>query len=160
MTSIRSQNNSDIKHKDQSTPMINTGDGGKESPDSSAPHISMEAFAVLTSMFGVILAPTLDILDHGKVTKFVCSKSGRAFYRIKEPAQSSNNAGDRNKSNPMPITCDTTGDFCFCTFYAKQCLNERGSCSICKHVLAAKLADALSQAHPLKQILVVKEIEE
>ena len=73
-----------MKQKEQSTPLINTGDG-KESPDSSAPHISMEAFAVLTSMFGVILAPSLDILDHGKVTKFVCSKSGRAFYRIKEP---------------------------------------------------------------------------
>ena len=45
----------------------------------------MEAFAVLTSMFATILAPTLDILDHGKVTKFVCKSTHRAFYRVKEP---------------------------------------------------------------------------
>ena len=90
LTSIRSQNDAEMKQKDQGTPAISALDG-KESPDSTAPHISMEAFAVLTSMFGVILAPTLDILDHGKVTKFVCSKSQRAFYRVKEPNHSSMN---------------------------------------------------------------------
>ena len=51
-----------------------------------------------------------------------------------------------------------TGDFCFCYFYAKQCLSEKGSSMLCKHVLAAKLAESLGETYPEK--LTVKEIED
>jgi hypothetical protein len=57
----------------------------EKSVETGKPNISTEVFAVLTSLFATILAPTLDILDHGKVTKFRCAESGRCFYRVKEP---------------------------------------------------------------------------
>ena len=45
------------------------------------PSISPEAYALLVTMFPNILAATLDILDNGRVTKFVCQLSKRSFYR-------------------------------------------------------------------------------
>ena len=62
------------------------------------------------------------------------------------------------KTGSGAVFYDVIGDFCFCYFYAKQCLNEKGSSMLCKHVLAAKLAEALGEAYPDK--LTVKEIED
>ena len=98
------------------------------------------------------MAATLQILDQGKVTKFICEKSRRTFYRVKESKPQS------EKTGSGAVFYDVIGDFCFCYFYAKQCLNEKGSSMLCKHVLAAKLAEALGEAYPEK--LTVKEIED
>ena len=52
---------------------------------------------------------------------------------------------------------DLLGDFCPCYFYANQCLSgPTGSSLYCKHVVAAKLAEALSDKFEDK--LNVKEI--
>ena len=66
-------------------------------------------------MFGTVLSPALEILDQGKVTKFVCQKSHRHFYRVKEPKRS---AGKGDKDEP-DIFYDVSGDFCFCFFLRK-----------------------------------------
>ena len=126
--------------------------------DTQQPLISSEVFAVLTSLFATILAPTLDILDHGKVTQFRCADSGRCLFRVKDPDVQTQSDGLKRASG-NPTSWDVVDDFCFCLFYAKQCLNEKGASIFCKHVLAAKLAQALCESHPDKPILVVKEID-
>ena len=80
------------------------------------------------------------ILDQGKVIKFVCENSGRAFYRIKEPT----NVAPGAKSEVVQYY-DVLNDFCFCNFTARECLSEKGSSIMCKHVLAAKLAEAMEE---------------
>ena len=102
-----------------------------------------------------MLAATLQILDQGKVTKFICEKSRRTFYRVKE-SRVSDPKGAKDKGGA--VFYDVVNDFCFCYFYAKQCLCEKGSSMLCKHVLAAKLAEALSEGVPDK--LTVKEIDD
>jgi len=88
------------------------------------------------------------------VTKFVCQQSRRAFFRVKEPKRAS------KEKDEEEAYYDVMGDFCFCFFFAKQCLSERGSSMICKHVLAAKLACAIGDGTPFKDKLCVKEIED
>lgn len=44
----------------------------------------------------------------------------------------------------IPVYFDILGDFCFCQFYAKECLSEKGTAPMCKHVLATKMAEALN----------------
>ena len=100
---------------------------------------------MLGAMYPTVLAATLEILDTGKVTKFVTLETRREFYRVKE-------------IRGVGQYYDIVGDFCFCFFYAKQCLESSGSSLTCKHVLAAKLAAAIGEGHPDK--LTVKEIEE
>ena len=51
---------------------------------------------------------------------------------------------------------DIMNDFCFCTYNARECLTEKGMSCICKHILAAKLADALQN----QGLLEVKIIED
>ena len=52
--------------------------------------------------------------------------------------------------------------FCFCYFFAKECLSpsESGSSSICKHILAVKIAEALSKEPGAPGVVIVKEIED
>lgn len=49
-------------------------------------------------------------------------------------------------------------NFCFCYFYAKNCLGPQSSAQVCKHVLAVKLAEAF--AGSFEEKLFVKEIDE
>jgi hypothetical protein len=42
---------------------------------------------------------------------------------------------------------DIKGEFCFCYYFARECLSEKGSSFFCKHILAAKLAQVLEVAH-------------
>lgn len=107
-------------------------------------------------MFGTVLSPALEILDQGKVTKFVCQQSKRCFYRIKEPKRSAKT----DKDTAVEAHFDVMGEFCPCFYYAKQCLDERGSSLICKHVLAVKLALAIGEGTPFRDKLCVKEIED
>lgn len=131
--------------------------------------ISNESYAILITCFPIVIAPTLDILDNGKVTKIVCEKSRRSFYKVKESSgnrksEQSNGTGYRGYLGTSggisntELECnesifDVKDEFCFCYFYAKECLIENGSAVFCKHVLATKLAEALD-------IVQVKEIEE
>ena len=46
--------------------------------------IEPEVYAFLVTLFPTIIAPTLDIIDNGRITKFVCQKSRRYFYKVKE----------------------------------------------------------------------------
>ena len=49
-------------------------------------------------------------------------------------------------------------EFCFCPFYSKQCLDKVGSSITCQHVLAVKLAEAISEKIP--DSIQIKQIEE
>ena len=106
---------------------------------------------VLTNMFPNVLTHSLQILDQGKVTKFVCQNSRRSFYRVKEPANLNQNSvqkmmGQSGAGEGLPVLYfDIIGDFSFCFYYARECLTEKGSSVICKYVLAAKLAEAMKQ---------------
>ena len=134
----------------------NVNMGAGSTLDEGGQHfISQQAYAVLASVFPTVLTAALEILDHGKVTRFVTQESRREFYRVKEAKKSS---GANNDAGANAVYRDIVGEFCFCFFYAKQCLSDSGASMLCKHVLAAKLASALGEAHPDK--LTVKEIEE
>lgn len=106
-------------------------------------------------MFGTVLSPAFEILDQGKVTKFVCQQSKRSFFRVKEPKRAAKADKDEGEAH-----FDVMGDFCPCFYYAKQCLDEHGSSLICKHVLAARLASAIGEGTPFRDKLCVKEIED
>ena len=126
-----------------------------------SPVLSEKTLAVLTSMLPTILNSALHILDQGKVTKFICIDSRRCFYRVQEsPAQSQ---GEEHFAKPQSertssgaVYYDIMGDFCCCFFYTKQCLRITGSSLCCKHVLAAKLAEAFS--FHFEDKLQIKEI--
>jgi len=106
--------------------------------------ISLESSAILSSMFSTIISPALEILDNGKVIKLESQESKRHFYRVKDPPNKSR-AGCTAGSASADVETyhDVKGEFCFCYFYARECLRESGSALFCKHVLAAKLAEAL-----------------
>lgn len=57
--------------------------------------ISTEAYAILITIFPTVIAPALEIIDNGKVTKIICQESKRFFYRVREP---STNQGNKNRS--------------------------------------------------------------
>ena len=40
---------------------------------------------------------------------------------------------------------DVVGEFCFCAYNARECMNEKGMSSVCKHVLAVRLAEAMEE---------------
>ena len=111
---------------------------------------------MLVSLFATVISAALEILDNGRVTRFVCENSKREFFRVKESRRQADEKGSE-KGGPV-VYYDIMGEFCFCYFYARQCLSERGSSYLCKHVLAAKLAVALSEAFPEK--LTIKQVEE
>ena len=52
--------------------------------DSEQPVLPDHVLSALTSTVPMVLNSALHILDHGKVTKFICLESRRAFYRVKE----------------------------------------------------------------------------
>ena len=112
--------------------------------------IDQRSFAVLTAIFPTVLNASLEILDNGKVTRFVTKDARREFYRVKEVSkQHEKNSGQ---------VYDVVDDFCFCYFYARECLDHKGSSILCKHGLASHLARALGESHTDK--LTVKEIED
>ena len=63
------------------------------------------------------------------------------FYRVKEP----NNIQSATKSGleAQIIHYDIIQNFCHCNYTARECLNEKGSSALCKHILATKLAEAM-----------------
>ena len=69
----------------------------------------------------------MDILDQNKIFKLVCKESRRHLIRVND------SDGEHN----------IIGNHCFCFFFAKECLSERAF--MCKHILAAKLAEALNK---------------
>jgi hypothetical protein len=112
-------------------------------------------------MFPTVIAPALEILDYGKVTKIQCKDCrSRSFYRVKEPTNKSNSSRQQQSfggassseglSGAGESLHDVVGEFCFCYFFAKECINENGSSLFCKHVLACKLAEALESVHILE----------
>ena len=125
-----------------------------------APEFSEEILQSLTVMFPTILNSALHILDFGKVTRFVCRESRREFFRVQESQVQS--AAEEHSAKPAnertasgAVYYDLVGDFCCCFFYTQQCLVSKEAMT-CKHVLAARLAEALSESHEDK--LHVKEI--
>ena len=111
--------------------------------------LTADASIVLTNMFPTILPQALAILDQGKVIRFQCEKSSRTFFRVKEPSQ-------QKEKDALPIYFDVLQDFCFCSYYARECLSDKGSSVMCKHVLAARLALALES----QGLLESKSIED
>ena len=93
----------------------------KESLDRTAEKgdqmISQQAFTVLTSLFATVMSATLEILDNGRVTRFVCENSKREFFRVKESRRQAEEKGNE-KGGPV-VYYDIMGDFCFCYFYAR-----------------------------------------
>ncbi len=59
--------------------------------------IEQDIYVMLVSMFPTIIAPALEIIDHGRITKLVCQKSKRHFYMIKDPG--ANNVAQANRKN-------------------------------------------------------------
>ena len=137
---------------------------------------------MLVTMFPTIIAPALEIIDHGKITKLVCQKSRRHFYLVKDPQQQSgaSSGGTSNNANQRKPNLDVIsdandaqnshivyGDFCFSYFFAKECLSpsENGSAPISKYILAVKLAEALSNTEDVSGasppgVILVKEIDD
>ena len=119
-----------------------------------------DVYAMLITLFPTIIAPALEIIDSGRITKLVCQKSKRFFYLVKDPGSSSTTSGSNNQQNnnqtnnqrkiEVMINDDSQnthiiyGDFCFSYFFAKECLNESGSAPLSKYMLAVKIAEALS----------------
>ena len=50
--------------------------------ESEHPVVPEAALATLSAFLPTVLNSSLHIIDHGKVTKFVCIDSRRAFYRV------------------------------------------------------------------------------
>ena len=124
--------------------------------------IETEVYALLVTLFPTVLAPALDIIDHGRITKLVCQKSRRTFHKVKEIASKRSSTASTTTTDEES-TFDVLGDYCFCYFYAKECLSDLGSACLCKHVLAVMLAEALSGGAADSQsptIVVTKEIED
>jgi hypothetical protein len=48
--------------------------------------IDTDVYALLVTLFPTIIAPALDIIDHGRITKLVCQRSRRSFYLVKDPS--------------------------------------------------------------------------
>ena len=48
--------------------------------------ISNKQYALLATIFPLILNPALEILDNGKIIKFICQDSKRSFIRVREPS--------------------------------------------------------------------------
>ena len=124
------------------------------------PQFSTQVQNSLTTLFPAVLSSAFHILDHGKVTKFVCQDSRRAFYRVEESSSQSqtSNKPHSERTASGRIYYDIMGDFCCCFWYTKHCLNPQGISFLCKHVLAAKLAEAIS--HGFEDKLHVKEIQD
>lgn len=132
-----------------------------ELQDQEQPVFSEAVLDVLTSTFPTVVNSALHIIEHGKVTKFVCENSRRSFYRVQEShlqSQSDEHQGKAHKerTGSGAVYFDILGDFCCCFFNTKQCMGQQGSSLFCKHVLATKLAEALSPRFEDK--LQVKEI--
>eukprot|EP00347_Sterkiella_histriomuscorum_P007690 403347945 len=127
--------------------------------------ISPEIYTLLLTMFPTVIAPTLEILDNGKVTKIQCQDSNqRYFYRVRESSnvvtqngglknQRNQHNTDRDQGSSNELNQDVKGEMCFCYFYAKECMNENGGAIFCKHILACKLAEALDS-------VIIKEVED
>ena len=144
--------------------------------------IEQEVYAMLVTMFPTIIAPALEIIDHGKITKLICQKSRRHFYLVKDPQQQSSGGQSSggpsnntrkpyleviNDANDAQNTHLIYGDFCFSYFFAKECLSpsENGSAPISKYILAVKLAEALSNTDDISGasppgVILVKEIDD
>lgn len=57
-----------------------------------AKSIPQDIYPLLVTMFPTVIAPALEILDNGKVTKIQCKDCrGRYFYRVKEPTNKGSN---------------------------------------------------------------------
>ena len=131
---------------------------------------------MLVSMFPTVIAPALEIIDHGRITKLVCLKSKRHFYMIKDPGSTSSavhQANRKNESRDVVASDDQAnthlvyGEFCFSYFFAKECLSlsESGSAALSKYILAVKIAEALSNTEDISGasppgVIVVKEIDD
>lgn len=73
---------------------------------------------------------------------------------MREPNNKNRNSYGSNQSLlDKEDIYDIKGDFCLCYFYQRECLYENGSAFFCKHVLAAKLAEAFGK-------IAIKEIED
>ena len=115
--------------------------------------LTNEASIVLSNMFPNILSQSLLILDQGRVTKFQCQDSGRSFYRVKEPASSQI---EKRKSDQPHPHFDILQNFCHCQYTARECLSEKGSSVICKHVLASILGEAM-QDQGLMELKMIED---
>ena len=143
--------------------MIKTDCQAQKNEECQQPAFSNEVYNSLTTLFPTVLNSALHIVDHGKVTQYVCKESRRSFFRVQE--SSSQSSSDEHSARPQSertasghVYFDIVGDFCCCFFYVKQCLSPQGTAFLCKHVLAAKLAEAIS--HGFDEKLHVKEIED
>ena len=117
--------------------------------------IGVEQYALLVTMFPHVLAAALDILDHGKITKLSTDRTHRCFHRVKEtpkPSESTGIPGIQAQDESSQVY-DVKDDFCFCYYYARECLSDNGQSMVCKHVLAVKLGEALG-------VIQEKEVEE
>ena len=117
--------------------------------------LTNEASIVLSNMFPNILAQSLLILDQGRITKFQCQDSGRSFYRVKEPHNPTAMPDKRKMDQPHPHF-DILQNFCHCQYTARECLSEKGSSAICKHVLASILGEAM-QDQGLMEIKIIED---
>ena len=122
--------------------------------------IDTETYALLVTMFPSIIAPALDIIDNGRVTRLQCQKTKRRFHKVKESHSAAGRKTETIHEQDGGSFDVIRESFCHCYFFAKECLSptEAGIASICKHILAVKIAEALTQE--TVATVVVKEIED
>ncbi|XP_076032632.1 zinc finger SWIM domain-containing protein 7-like [Oratosquilla oratoria] len=95
----------------------------------STHNIPADVLHALHLVLGTPLTPALDLIDDNKVT-ILSSPSGRWIYQVKG-------------SSGTPYICFPNSTYCQCPAYKFGVL-KRQEYIMCKHVIAARLASALS----------------
>ncbi|XP_013411947.1 zinc finger SWIM domain-containing protein 7-like [Lingula anatina] len=91
-------------------------------------HLTDDILSALNFVFQAPLLPSLDLIDHGKITHLV-SPSGRSVYQV-------------TGTTGVPYCCLASSDYCSCPAYTFSVL-KRGDTIMCKHVLAIHLSEAM-----------------
>lgn len=93
--------------------------------------ISDHCMTALHSIFQQNLVPALDLVERGRVTKYVCSTGPvtRKLYVVQG-------------STGNQYVCLTTSSYCSCPSYVYNVL-VKGDALLCKHQLAVRLATSL-----------------
>ncbi|KAL4224230.1 Zinc finger SWIM domain-containing protein 7 [Mactra antiquata] len=97
--------------------------------------VTDEVLSALNNVLQTPLLPALDLVDSKNVTLLVCP-AGRKLYQV---------VG----SSSTPYTCFESNNYCSCPAYKFSVLKKEEH-SMCKHVLAVKLSNALGVTKELQ----------
>ncbi|XP_060559724.1 zinc finger SWIM domain-containing protein 7-like [Ruditapes philippinarum] len=97
--------------------------------------VTDEILSALSNVYQAPLLPALDLVDSRSVSRLVCP-AGRQLYQV-------------IGSSGTPYTCFKGNNYCSCPAYRFSVLNKE-ELSMCKHILAVKLSDAMEVTKKLE----------